>query len=82
MKGALKGRQIRRNVTDRAPGVIPTSEDTRSLPSTALIERSHFNNRDPRFRFAPPWAEAYHAFGVLLRTEAPEVAIAAECFLR
>jgi hypothetical protein len=38
--------------------------------------------QDPGFRFAPPWAEVHHAFGVLLSSEALEVALAAECFLR
>src|SRR5262249_33765615 len=53
---ALKGRQIKSTVTGRAPGLIPTFEDTRSLPSAALTG-SHINIQDPGFRFSPPWAE-------------------------
>ena len=34
---ALKERQIKSNVTDRAEGFIPRFKDTRSLPSAALI---------------------------------------------
>ena len=69
----MKGRQIKSNATDRAPGLIPTFDDTRWLPSAAL-SGSHINIQDPgvRFahRFAPPRAsEVYHTYGVLLRSD-------------
>ena len=58
-----------RNVNRPIPGLIPTFEDTRSLPFAAL-SGSHIKIQDPGLRFAPPWAsEVYHAFGVFLRSE-------------
>jgi len=33
--------------------------------SVALSERAAYSYQDPGFRFAPPWAEVYYAFGVL-----------------
>ena len=43
------------------------SLDKRSLSSAALSERPHTNIQDSGFRFAPPWAEVYYAFGVFPR---------------
>ena len=58
-----------RNRNRPTPGLIPTVEDTRSLPFAAL-SGSHIKIQDPGLRFAPPWAsEVYHAFGVPLRSE-------------
>jgi hypothetical protein len=64
----VKRREIKSSVADREPGLIPTFDDTRWLPSAAL-SGSCINIQDPGFRFAPPWANVYHAFGVLLRNE-------------
>jgi hypothetical protein len=43
------------------------SLDTRSVSSAALSERAYTIIQDPGFRFAPPWAEVYYAFGVFPR---------------
>ena len=49
----------------------------RYTTSAALLERAAYSYQNPGFRFAPPWAEVFYAFGV-----PPENAPIAELFSR
>jgi hypothetical protein len=37
--------------------------------NSGVLDPGLFLEQDPGLRFAPPWAEVYHAVGVLLRSE-------------
>jgi hypothetical protein len=73
--------------TGAHPGVQRRRSDslawTRARYPLPLFQSGrHTNIQDPGFRFAPPRAEVYYAFGVFPRLLPPENALIAECFLR
>jgi len=78
---ALKEREIKSNLTDRAEWFIPRFKDTRSLPSAAL-SGSHINIQDPGFRFAHPGLSSTTPSACSSELKLLKLPSAAECFLR
>ena len=78
--------QIKSNVTDRAPGLVPAFDDASLLPSAAL-RGSHINIQDPGFRSARKDAErsgrkdlqSLDPPEAILPLESGEVSVAAQC---